>query len=87
MESALVLLDRYGVSLVGIVVMTVFAVRIVRWFAPRVDRVVNVHVAFVDTVGVQVTEQTACMRALADGQEKHGEILAAISERLIEKRG
>ncbi len=82
MEYVFQVFDRYGVA-VGVLVATAIAFwRACKWTAPRVDKVIDAHVAFVDRVGEQVEKQTSCMLSLAQTQERHSETLDAIHEKL-----
>lgn len=82
MEYVFQVLDRYGVS-VGVLIATGIAIyKASNWTAPRIDKVINAHVAFVDRVGEQVEKQTSCMLSLAQTQERHSETLDAIHEKL-----
>ena len=82
MEAFFQVFDRYGVA-VGVLVSSAVAFwRACKWTAPRVDKVIDAHVAFVDRVGDQVEKQTSCMLSLAQTQEKHSETLQSIHDRL-----
>ncbi len=75
--------DRFGVAVTLLIAIGVTAWRVVKWLAPRVDKVVDSHVSFVSKVGDQVERQTDCMIVMSRGVEANGNKLDEIHKKLI----
>ena len=85
------LLDRYGVSVGMLSVLLSFLWATIRWLAPRLDKLLNRHIAFMDQMQEQGAShlifQAKVSETLAKHQatlEEHREQLTRIENRIDE---
>jgi hypothetical protein len=88
-DSLLHVAERLGVSVAVLAAMAFAFWRTLLWMAPRADKVIDTHCAFVEGLGEQVErqtvlmeQQTACMTQLSDTAKEHGVMLRNIHEKI-----
>lgn len=82
MEDVLRLADRYGVALVGLLVMCMFFWQVCRWLRPWIETLITSHVAFVEKVGTTQDDLVQRNATHSETLNHHGETLKSIERKI-----